>query len=103
MGLSAQIVTLRPLPHPDCVLAPGDFPSDPKFARLLGIAMARGVSIRPLAYGLSAADLTVYARRGWPAGRAAALTAIPQVLVEAFNEGLADHRAKCDSSRTSLD
>jgi hypothetical protein len=75
----------------------------PERARLLGVAMSRRVSIRPLAYGLSAADLTVYARRGWPACRAAALTAIPQVLVEAFNEHLADHRAKCDKLTTSLD
>jgi hypothetical protein len=53
--------------------------------------------------GSSAADLTVYARRGWPALRVAALIDLPRALVEAFNEGLADHRAKCDSSRTSLD
>ena len=88
--MSAKVVQLKPTPHEDYIIDPDDFPSDPDAAHCLGVLMAMSmpVVIRPLAYGSSAADLTVYARRGWPAWRVAALTGLPEALVEAFNDGL---------------
>ena len=91
--MSAKVLQLKPTLHEDYIINPHDFPSGPNAARRLGALMAMSgpdviIVIRPLAYRSSVVDLTVYARRGWPAWRVAALTGLPEALVEAFNDGL---------------
>jgi hypothetical protein len=89
--MGAEVVQLKPTPHPDWVINPDDFPNDCDQARALGVLMTwfgPGVVIKPLAFSSSACDLIVYSRRGLASWRVAALTGLPQALVEAFNEGL---------------
>ena len=89
--MGAEVVQLKPRPHPDWVINPDAFPSDCDQARMLGVLMTcfrPGVIIKPLAFSSSACDLIVYSRRGLASWRIAALTGLPQALVEAFNEGL---------------
>jgi hypothetical protein len=88
--MGAEVVQLKPTPHPDWVINPDAFPSDCDTARALGVLMTwhgPGVLIKPLAFSSSACDLIVYSRRGLAAWRVAALTGLPQALVEAFNKG----------------
>jgi hypothetical protein len=91
--MSAEIVQLKPTPHPDWVIDPDDFPSDCEQARTLGVLMAwhgPGVIIKPLAFSSSACDLT----SGLASWRVAALTGLPEALVEAFNEGFNEGRLR---------
>jgi hypothetical protein len=103
--MGAEVVQLNPTPHPDWVINPEDFPCDCDQARALGVLMTwhgPGVIIKPLAFSSSACDLIVYSRRGLPAWRVAALTGLPQALVEAFNEGFNEELRGMDAGRVTL-
>jgi hypothetical protein len=102
--MGAEVVQLKPTPHPDWVINPDDFPSDCDTARTLGVWMTwhgPGVIIKPLTFSSSACDLIVYSRRGLAAWRVAALTGLPQALVDAFNEGFNEGRGM-DAGRVTL-
>jgi hypothetical protein len=103
--MGAEVVQLKPTPHPDWIVNPDDFPSDCDQARALGVSMTcfrPGVIIRPLAFSSSACDLIVYSRRGLAAWRVAALTGLPQALVEAFNEGFNEGRGAWTGGQATL-
>jgi hypothetical protein len=103
--MSAKVVQLKPTPHPDWIVNPDDFPSDCDQARALGVLMTGfgpGVIIKPLAFSSSACDLIVYSRRGLASWRVAALTGLPQTLVEAFNEGFNEGLRGMDAGQVTL-
>jgi hypothetical protein len=103
--MGAEVVQFKPTPHPDWAINPDTFPSDCDTARALGVLMTwhgPGVIIKPLAFSSSACDLIVYSRRGLAAWRVAALTGLPQALVEAFNEGFNKGLRSMDGGQVAL-